>query len=124
MKYLATGLFAIVVLGSCQRSPDQVRVFKDPSGQYQYLVSTYLGTGPVSSDYTRIFVTASDDNNAAPTLVASGDYLSVSKVEFVGGYSAVLCKAGGKLDRYRPVVKLMISGASIPVRSKIDANCH
>lgn len=97
---LAATFIVLILVVSCHSRPDKTDKFEFSDRRFYYTSEYYFGSGPVNSDYTRIYINFVDKNNVQKEFVASGDYLVIDKVLNLRNNHAVLCKVGGNVDRH------------------------
>lgn len=97
-------IFSSLLSAACRRTPDEIDIFKSNDGTFFYSSEYYYGSGPVNSDYTRIYYNFRVGDRIHKQLIASGDYLTVGKMLQLTNKRNILCKTGGRFDRYNRII--------------------
>lgn len=115
-------LAAVELLSSCAK-PNHITRIATPIDGLIYTVERFNGTGPASSDFTRVYVNLSRDNATDRQLVVDGEYLTISKAVWSSPNRVLLCVSDGITSSYRNEVTLHAGSASETIRTILRERC-
>jgi hypothetical protein len=104
-------------LTCCSAKPSAIFVTESPGKTLRYTLEEYRSEDPLTSDYSRVYVSASATTSRE--LVLSGDYIKLSNVRFTSERKGILCVNGGHIDRYNSQVVIHSEDAELPIQTVI-----
>lgn len=78
------------LLPACSSAPSAIRVYPSPSAALAVVVEDFGGDGPSFADATRVYAVRKSGERTIKQLVVEGEYLGLSKVEWMADDQLVL----------------------------------
>jgi len=123
-----TGSAALVLafalfLSGCA-APDHVATYRSPIDGVFYTVETFYGRGAADDDYSRVYANFTYGGQTDRQLVLGGEYLEVSRIEWINGHDVVLCVHSVTTGSFLSEVHLVAGPVAVTVRNHLQQNCH
>lgn len=115
-------LAAVGLLTGCAK-PDSITRIASPATAIYLTIETANGAGPISADYTKVYVHWEKDGRSDKILVLDGEYLVISQANWIGLNDLDLCMTGGITNTFRNEVNLSIGDDSNSVHTHLRETC-